>query len=37
MAFLSVEEIMEVLGEKVCDSSEEMLQEVAEQIQRLKP
>lgn len=32
--FLSVEEIMEVLGEKVCDSSEEMLQELAEQIQR---
>uniref|UniRef100_A0A8C2J0C7 E3 UFM1-protein ligase 1 n=1 Tax=Cyprinus carpio TaxID=7962 RepID=A0A8C2J0C7_CYPCA len=35
LAFLSVEEIMEVLGEKVCDSSEEMLQELAEQIQRL--
>lgn len=34
LAFLSVEEIMEVLGEKVCDSSEEMLQELAEQIQR---
>ncbi|XP_058612884.1 E3 UFM1-protein ligase 1 isoform X2 [Onychostoma macrolepis] len=34
MSFLSVEEIMEVLGEKVCDSSEEMLQELAEQIQR---
>uniref|UniRef100_A0A8C1MBY6 E3 UFM1-protein ligase 1 n=1 Tax=Cyprinus carpio TaxID=7962 RepID=A0A8C1MBY6_CYPCA len=34
MPFLSVEEIMEVLGEKVCDSSEEMLQELAEQIQR---
>ncbi|XP_043076128.1 E3 UFM1-protein ligase 1 isoform X2 [Puntigrus tetrazona] len=32
--FLSVEEIMEVLGENVCDSSEEMLQELAEQIQR---
>ncbi|XP_016421248.1 E3 UFM1-protein ligase 1 [Sinocyclocheilus rhinocerous] len=34
MSFLSVEEIMEALGEKVCDSSEEMLQELAEQIQR---
>uniref|UniRef100_A0A672QGS0 E3 UFM1-protein ligase 1 n=1 Tax=Sinocyclocheilus grahami TaxID=75366 RepID=A0A672QGS0_SINGR len=34
MPFLSVEEIMGVLGEKVCDSSEEMLQELAEQIQR---
>ncbi|XP_073672653.1 E3 UFM1-protein ligase 1 [Garra rufa] len=32
--FLSVEEIIEVLEEKVCDSSEEMLQELAEQIQR---
>ncbi|XP_051510700.1 E3 UFM1-protein ligase 1-like isoform X1 [Myxocyprinus asiaticus] len=32
--FLSVEEIMEVLEEKVCDSSEEMLQELAEQIIR---
>uniref|UniRef100_A0A671Q6P7 E3 UFM1-protein ligase 1 n=1 Tax=Sinocyclocheilus anshuiensis TaxID=1608454 RepID=A0A671Q6P7_9TELE len=28
MPFLSVEEIMGVLGEKVCDSSEEMLQEL---------
>ncbi|XP_051501472.1 E3 UFM1-protein ligase 1 [Myxocyprinus asiaticus] len=28
--FLSVEEIMEVLEEKVCDSTEEMLQELAE-------
>ncbi|XP_016318260.1 E3 UFM1-protein ligase 1-like [Sinocyclocheilus anshuiensis] len=36
MPFLSVEEIMGVLGEKVCDSSEEMLQELAEQIQRFK-
>lgn len=34
MSFLSVEEITEVLEEKVCDSSEEMLQELAEQIQR---
>ncbi|RXN14077.1 E3 UFM1- ligase 1 [Labeo rohita] len=34
MPFLSVEEIIEVLAEKVCDSSEEMLQELAEQIQR---
>lgn len=34
MPFLSVEEIMEVLGEKVCDSSDEMLQDLAEQIQR---
>ncbi|KAK2883752.1 hypothetical protein QQF64_016521 [Cirrhinus molitorella] len=34
MPFLSVDEIIEVLGEKVCDSSEEMLQELAEQIQR---
>lgn len=34
MAFLSVEEIMEVLEKKVCDSSEEMLQELAEQILR---
>ncbi|KAI2651685.1 E3 UFM1-protein ligase 1 [Labeo rohita] len=33
MPFLSVEEIIEVLAEKVCDSSEEMLQELAEQIQ----
>lgn len=32
--FLSVEEIVEVLEEKVCDSSEEMLQELAEQLQR---
>ncbi|XP_077076345.1 E3 UFM1-protein ligase 1 isoform X2 [Siphateles boraxobius] len=34
MPFLSVEEIMEVLEKKVCDSSEEMLQELAEQILR---
>lgn len=32
--FLSVEEIMEVLEKKVCDSSEEMLQELAEQLLR---
>ncbi|KAK9956318.1 hypothetical protein ABG768_014060 [Culter alburnus] len=32
--FLSVEEIMEVLEQKVCDSSEEMLQELAEQLLR---
>ncbi|CAM4694534.1 unnamed protein product [Leuciscus chuanchicus] len=34
MPFLSVEEIMEVLEKKVCDSSEEMQQELAEQILR---
>ncbi|KAK7133527.1 hypothetical protein R3I94_015416 [Phoxinus phoxinus] len=34
MSFLSVEEIMQVLEKKVCDSSEEMLQELAEQILR---
>ncbi|XP_057209113.1 E3 UFM1-protein ligase 1 isoform X2 [Triplophysa rosa] len=32
--FLSLEEIIEVLEEKVCDSSEEMLQELAEQLIR---
>ncbi|XP_051730668.1 LOW QUALITY PROTEIN: E3 UFM1-protein ligase 1 [Ctenopharyngodon idella] len=34
IAFLSVEEIMEVLEQRVCDSSEEMLQELAEQLLR---
>ncbi|KAA0708866.1 E3 UFM1-protein ligase 1 [Triplophysa tibetana] len=32
--FLSLEEIIEVLEEKVCDSSEELLQELAEQLIR---
>ncbi|KAG1953551.1 E3 UFM1-protein ligase 1 [Pimephales promelas] len=34
MPFLSADEIMEVLEKKVCDSSEEMLQELAEQMLR---
>ncbi|TRY68005.1 hypothetical protein DNTS_007254 [Danionella cerebrum] len=34
VSFLSVEEIMEVLEKNVCDGAEEMLQELAEQLQR---
>lgn len=34
--FLSLEEIIEVLEDKVCDSSEEMLQELADQLIRWK-